>query len=42
MKRKLLGDAHPELAAGLNNLAFVLETKGDYRGAGRHTANRWR
>ena len=33
MKRKLLGDAHPELAAGLNNLAFVLETRGDYRGA---------
>ena len=33
MKRKMLGDAHPELAAGLNNLAFVLETRGDYRGA---------
>ncbi len=36
IKRKLLGDAHPELAAGLNNLGFVLETRGrlSRRGAG--------
>ena len=33
MKRKLCGDAHPELAAGLNNLAFTREMRGDYRGA---------
>ena len=33
MQRKLLGEAHPELAAGLNNLGYALETRGDYRGA---------
>ena len=33
MKRKLYPDAHFELAAGLNNLAYTREMLGDYRGA---------
>ena len=33
MKRRLLPDPHPDLAAGLNNLAFALESRGDYDGA---------
>lgn len=30
MQRKLLGDAHPDLATGLNNLATVLHLQGKY------------
>ena len=33
MKRQMLGDAHPELAIGLSNLAQVLVRRGDYKGA---------
>jgi tetratricopeptide (TPR) repeat protein len=29
MKRRLLGAKHPEIATGLNNLAFLLQDKGD-------------
>ena len=35
MKRKLLGAAHPELAAALTNLAFILQSRGDAAGAER-------
>jgi len=35
MKRRLYGAAHPEIAASLNNLAYVLELQGDDDGAGR-------
>ena len=33
MKRRLLGDKHPEIAAGLENLATTLQDKGDLAGA---------
>ena len=33
MQRKLLGDAHPDLALALNNLGYARERRGDYRGA---------
>jgi CHAT domain-containing protein len=33
MRRKLLGEEHPDVANGLNNLAGLLRTRGDYAGA---------
>jgi tetratricopeptide (TPR) repeat protein len=33
MKRRLLGDKHPEIATGLNNLGLVLDDDGDLAGA---------
>ncbi len=33
MQRKLLGDAHPDLAGALNNLAYAREVHGNLRGA---------
>jgi CHAT domain-containing protein/tetratricopeptide (TPR) repeat protein len=33
MRRKLLGDEHPDVAQSLNNLAFLLMHQGDYAGA---------
>jgi len=33
MQRRLLGDKHPHIAIGLNNLALVLHLKGDLEGA---------
>ena len=33
MKRLLYGDVHPETAMGLNNLAYLLESRGNFDGA---------
>ncbi len=33
MRRKLLGAEHPDVASSLNNLALLLDAKGDYAGA---------
>ena len=33
MNRKLLGNEHPDVATSLNNLADLLERKGDYEAA---------
>ena len=33
IRRKLLGDEHPDVASSLNNLASFLNAKGDYAGA---------
>ena len=35
MKRQLYGDTHPETAMGLNNLAYVLELRGNLDAAER-------
>jgi hypothetical protein len=33
MKRELLGEMHPDVANTLNNIAFVLDSRGDTKGA---------
>jgi CHAT domain-containing protein/Flp pilus assembly protein TadD len=33
IRRKILGEEHPDVASSLNNLALLLRTRGDYAGA---------